>query len=318
MRWGPALILIWTAGAGLPVAAAAQPPRDARLHVTVVDTTGAVIPGATVTITSRHAAAGAPRSAATTDKGLASVAVLTPGRYDIQAEFSGFDPGRLRNVSLRSGDNRHVVVLTLKKLEESVTVERDAVAAAADPRGGSLATQLTRQEIEALSDDTDEMLQQLLDMAGGTAVIRVDSFVGASLPPKALIRSIHIVRDTFPAENHEAENDEIDIVTQPGIGRLHGGATSRLRDGSMSGRNPFVDVRAPERTENLDANIGGTIVPQKSSFSTRPTPTTRSCACRRPDRSAAGSSRTRGWRSGGSPRRTTRRSRRRRSASSTA
>jgi hypothetical protein len=40
----------------------------------------------------------------------------------------------------------------------------------------------------ALSDDPAEMAQQLIDMAGGTAIIKVDSSLGGTLPPKALIK----------------------------------------------------------------------------------------------------------------------------------
>src|SRR2546421_2008604 len=61
--------------------------------------------------------------------------------------------------------NKHIIVLNLKKLEDSVTVAQDAQVAAADPRGSALKPTLTREEIEALSDDPPEMLQHLLDMA---------------------------------------------------------------------------------------------------------------------------------------------------------
>ena len=92
-------------------------------------------------------------------------------------------------------------------MEESVTVAQNAQAAAADPRGNAFKTVLTRQEIENLSDDRTEMAQQLQDLAGGNATIRVDSFSGAPLPPKSMIKSIHIVRDAFAAENHSAESE---------------------------------------------------------------------------------------------------------------
>ena len=45
-------------------------------------------------------------------------------------------------------------------------------------------------------------MRQLVEMAGGNARVRVDGFNGGSLPPRDVIRSIRIVRDTFPAENH--------------------------------------------------------------------------------------------------------------------
>ena len=95
---------------------------------------------------------------------------------------------------------------------------------------------MTREQIEALSDDPDEMAQQLQDIAGGNAVIRVDSFEGGRLPPKSMIKAIHITRDAFAAENHFAGGLFIDIITQPGMGPLRTNMNFRLRDGSMSGQ----------------------------------------------------------------------------------
>lgn len=266
------LIFVALLTASMP--AAAQAPRETRALVTVVDATGAVLPGAVVTVTGLDETASAPKASGATagqatasDQGLATIGALKPGRYSIKAEFSGFEAGELKDVRLRAGDNKQVVTLALTKVEETVTVGRDPQSAAADPNGGSLTTQLTQEEISALSDDADELAQQLIDMAGGNAVIKIDSFVGGALPPKAFIKSIRIVRDTFPAENHSADNDGIDIITQAGVGVIRGGLSSRVRDSVMGGRNPFIDVRAPERTQNFDGNLGGTIVPNKSSFS---------------------------------------------------
>src|SRR6185436_20179492 len=153
-----------------------------------------------------------------------------------------------------------------KQLETSVQVTQDAQAAAANPRGGAFGSTLTREEINALSDDRTVMAQQLQDMAGGNAIIKVNSFVGAPLPPKSQIKAIHIVRDTFAAENHSAEADEIDIITQPGIGPLEVGMQSRGRDGAWSGRSPFTPTKGPELSQTYEGNIGGTIVRNKSSF----------------------------------------------------
>src|SRR5262245_16612333 len=111
------------------------------------------------------------------------------------------------------------------------------------------------------------MRRQLLDMAGAGAVIRVDSFEGGDLPPKSQIKSIHVTRDTFAAENHNAGAIFIDIITQPGIGPLRGGGRFSLRDGAWSGRSPFTPTKGPERTENFGMNFGGSIVPTKSWFS---------------------------------------------------
>src|SRR5687767_832262 len=255
------LALIWSS------VASAQPARDARLIVTVVDATGAILPGATVSVVPEDASAGPASTAPANDAGVATISGLKLGRYTIRAEFSGFDAGERTNVRLRAGDNKQEIELALTAFTDTIEVGRDAQSAAADPNGGSLTTQLTAEEIEALPDDPNDLLNQLVEMAGGAARVRIDGFNGGTLPSRDVIRSIRIVRDTFPAENHSADNDGIDIVTQAGIGPIRGGFSTRVRDSVLSGDNPFVDVEAPERTQNFDVNIGGAIVPNKSSFS---------------------------------------------------
>src|SRR5262245_66571576 len=99
------------------VPALAQTAQDGRLIVTVVDASSAVVPGATVTITGLDDGARAPAFPPVTssDKGVATVERLLPGRYSIRAEFPGFDLGVLPEVRIRRGDNRHVIVLRLKR-----------------------------------------------------------------------------------------------------------------------------------------------------------------------------------------------------------
>ena len=42
---------------------------------------------------------------------------------------------------------------------------------------------MTREQIDALSDDPDELRRQLMDIAGPDAKILVDSFEGATCRP---------------------------------------------------------------------------------------------------------------------------------------
>jgi hypothetical protein len=253
---------------GHPVRLGAQTTQDGRLIVTVVDSSGAVVRGAAVTVTAlddgARAAALAPFTSGTL--GVATVEGLLPGRYRVQAEFPGFEIGVLPEVRVRRGENKHVLVLQLKNVEESVTVAQNAQAAAADPRGNAFKTVLTPDEIENLSDDPLELAQQLQNLAGGNATIRVDSFAGAPLPPKAMIKSIHIVRDAFAAENHSAESEGIEIITQPGQGHLSGSFQSRVRDDSLAARNPFVAEKGAERQASFEGHLGGTLVKGKASF----------------------------------------------------
>jgi hypothetical protein len=262
------ILALWLAASVTTAPAFGQTPRTGTLLVTVTDQSRGVIPSAVVQVTREDVASGPTKlpPVKTSDRGLATIADLAPGRYSIQVEFPGFDIGLLKNVQVGLGDNKHVVVLGLNKVQESVQVSRDQQAAAADRRV-TFGTALTQQEILVLSDDPAEMAQQLIDLAGGNAIIKIDGFTGGPLPPKAMIKLIHIIRDTFAAENHSAESDEIDIITQPGVGPWHGGGSSRLRDGALSGRSPFTPVKGPEQTRNYDANVGGTLIPEKASFS---------------------------------------------------
>src|SRR5438094_6943173 len=101
LSWGPAG----------PAAAKAQAQKDARITITVVDQTQAVILNAKVTVTASPAA-GAPIAPATTnDKGIAVIPGLAPGKYTILAEFPGFQSRVLKDVPIKSGDNKHVAVL---------------------------------------------------------------------------------------------------------------------------------------------------------------------------------------------------------------
>jgi hypothetical protein len=258
----PILLLLSDSGAF------AQTPPAATLRVTVVDPSNAVIIGATVTVASADDATRAAPVAPvrTAENGIATLSGLTPGRYTIQAEFPGFETRVLKDVRVRGGENKQVAVLPIQKLESSVTVAQDKQQAAADPRGPSFGTTLTREEIEALSDDPAQLQQQLQDMAGPGAVIRIDGFEGGALPAKAQIRSIRISRDQFAAEFHGAGGVSIEIITQPGLGPVRYFTNFRMRDGSLSGRSPFVPARGPEGNVNYGFGMGGALIKNKSSF----------------------------------------------------
>lgn len=249
-------------------AAHAQTPREARLLVTVVDPSGAVIPNATVRVIgledATKKAAVDPKQ--TSEKGIATFERLAPGRYSIQGEFTGFELGLLRDLRLRSGDNRRVLLLPLQKLTAEITVSRDRQTVASD-RNLTFGTTLTREAIEALSDDPAEMARQLSDMAGPGAVIRVDSFEGAELPPKSQIKSIHVTRDMFAAESHSAGSTFVDIVTQPGIGSLRGTVRVFFSDSALDGRSPLVPRKGPAREKGVSLNLSGTLIKERASFS---------------------------------------------------
>jgi hypothetical protein len=247
----------------------AQAPRDARVLVTVVDQSGAVVPNATVKLTGLESATQAQTipPGTSTENGVATIEKVTPGRYSITAEFPGFDLGLLRDVRVRAGDSRHVVVLPLAKLETDVTVGRNTAEVAANRRNSEFGNVVAQAQIDGLADDPTELQRQLQELAGPDAVIRVDSFEGQMLPPKAQIKSIHVVRDQFAAEAANPGTTFVDIITQPGIGPIRGGLNFTFRDDVMMARSPLVATKGPEQSRGINANIGGALVKDRSSFS---------------------------------------------------
>jgi hypothetical protein len=268
MRGVSALLTMFVA----PLAATpalAQATRDARVQVTVVDQTGGVVPGATVRLTGLETATQARTVAPgmTADNGIAILERVAPGRYSITAEFPGFDLGLLRDIRVRAGESRHVVVLPLAKVEQQVTVGRNTAEAAADRRNSGFGNTVAQAQIDALADDPTELQRQLQELAGPDAIIRVDSFEGQMLPPKAQIKSIHVVRDQFAAESANPGSTFVDVITQPGVGPIRGGLNFTFRDDVLIARSPLVMRKGPEQSRGFSGNIGGALARNRTSFS---------------------------------------------------
>ena len=103
----------------------AQAQYRAAVQGAVTDSTGAVVPGATVTVTSRET--NLSRTATTTDNGLYSIPSLPPGRYSLTAEKAGFKKKVLENISVTGDQVQGAnVVLDVGQQAETVTVTADA------------------------------------------------------------------------------------------------------------------------------------------------------------------------------------------------
>src|SRR6266436_1192384 len=92
----------------------------ATLKVTVNDQTGAVIPGATITL--KNTATGAKRTDVTESHGLSVIPGLPPGSYELTAEAKGFTARELP-VSLSVGQTASVVVTLGVTVTEEVQVQ---------------------------------------------------------------------------------------------------------------------------------------------------------------------------------------------------
>jgi hypothetical protein len=274
MRRLACVVLAAITVAGLARPASAQAPaRRGRLIVTVSDQSGLVVPGASVRVIAQDAPAGAEGAAPvqTGGTGVAVVDDLPEGRYTMEVQFPGFETAVVRDVRVRGGsDARRRVTLQIQRVEEDLTVSRDRQSSALDPKGSAFSSVLTREQIEALPDDPEEMEAVLKAMSPPGSVLRVDGFTGGRLPPKSQIRSIRLPRmDMFAAQNHGGMSGMmfIDIMTMPGMGPLRGSADFNFLDESLNARNAFTPEKADEQLRQYGFSLSGTIKPNKTSFS---------------------------------------------------
>ena len=91
---------------------------------------------------------------------------LVPGRYSISAEFPGFRRASLPDVRVRAGENRQVLVLPLDRAPVRRHRRRATGSRRPSDRDVTFGTVMTREQIEALSDDPDELRRQLMDIGG--------------------------------------------------------------------------------------------------------------------------------------------------------
>ncbi len=110
----------------IPATAAAQVGQTAVLTGTVTDSSGAAIPGATVTVTSPSLIGGA-RSVVTEADGSYRFPALPPGTYTVTYELQGFTTGTRENVRLLLGQAISAnQTLSVGGLQESVMVSGQA------------------------------------------------------------------------------------------------------------------------------------------------------------------------------------------------
>ena len=88
---------LFAAGVLLATASVLFAQATAAINGRVVDQGGAVLPGATVTIT--ESATGVARTTVTNAEGLYSVPALSPGLYNLKVELTGFAAAVNNNVT---------------------------------------------------------------------------------------------------------------------------------------------------------------------------------------------------------------------------
>jgi hypothetical protein len=235
----------------------------------VFDPSGAVIPQAQITVTS---SAGKSVSATADAAGAYSVKGLAAGAYTVNATTTGFAPFTAP-VNLTPGKSTTLnIAMQIEMEKQQVQVEADTPTVDTSPDQNANAIVIKGKDLDALSDDPDELESQLQALAGPAAgpnggEIYIDGFTGGQIPPKSSIREIRVNQNPFSAEFDRLGYGRIEILTKPGTDHLHGQIEARGNDSSFNSRNPILQTAEPPYySYNLQGNVGGPISKNASYF----------------------------------------------------
>lgn len=244
----------------MPLVAFSQ--TTGSLEVSVVDQNGDIILAPTARLTNENRKGYIP---SIVDSGRLQFLNIPVGAYRLDVAASGFQPIRSK-VKIGSGINRLRIQLTIAEMNENVVVSLDPQEKALDAAFGNF---LTKEQIENLPDDPEDLRKALTQIAGGgtDVVIRVDGFSGADIPDKSKIASIKIVRSSYDAENHDIGNIYVDIATKVGTSRYSGSFSFNFNDEALNARNAYSPRRYPAQARNIFFFLSGPILEKKADFS---------------------------------------------------
>ena len=244
----------------------------------VVDQSGAVLPGATVT--ALNAETNQARSATTDGRGQFVIPALPPGTYDVRAELAGFGTRTQEDVALALGSRVDLRFTLNISGQESITVAVDTPVV--DPEKTAVASVISQEQIDRLPINgrsfigfslltpgvaTDRTPQQGasgtsgLTFAGQRARsnnITVDGLdnndltvgsVRATFSQEA-VREFQVLTNSYSAEFGKASGGVVNIVTKSGTNR-RAATSSSSRETTRSTQGSLRAVRA-RRTRPID------------------------------------------------------------------
>jgi hypothetical protein len=243
--------------------------QSGSLHGTVADTTGAVIPAATITVTG---ADGSIHTAIATGTGAYGVDPLAPGRYSVSAAAAGFAPLDAFTVQIFSDRvTTRNITLKLPVDVEQVSVSSQTTGLDVSADNNASAIVIKGAALDALSDDPDELQNELTALAGPAAgpsggQIYIDGFTGGQLPPKSSIREIRINQNPFSAQYDKLGYGRIEILTKPGTDKFRGSIMMNGNDSAFNSLSPFVTSEPPYYSTFFMGNVSGPLTRSSSWF----------------------------------------------------
>lgn len=272
---------------------------------TILDASGAVVPGANVVVTNQGT--GATYRLVTDDSGNYIVSALAVGAYTVTASATGFKTSVNENLRVQVSDRLRVdMTLETGQVSERISVSAEApiVDTASTTLGGVVTTKQV-QDLPVNGRNVMDLLQlipgamlrggasshtvggaQLFRSSGGvrflldgTDASRVDfddlnNTYGSSRGRISrasidAIQEFRVYTNSFSAEYGEALGGVVNLITKSGTNDFHGGLFEYFRNEKLDARNYFNVPPArkpPYRLNQFGGSLGGRIVKDKLFF----------------------------------------------------
>jgi hypothetical protein len=237
----------------------------------VTDPSGAAVTQVTVVATPSAGQTGQTKAAVVNKDGSYEIKGLASGTYSVSALAEGFAPFD-QNVTVAEGQSARLdIKLQIVEQVQQVNVTGEQHNLSIAPENNASSVVISGKDLEALSDDPDELQQELTALAGPSAgpsggQIYIDGFTGGQLPPKEAILQVRINQNPFSAEWDKLGYGRIEITTKPGFSQFHGDVMADGNASAFNARSPFAVDQPPYHTEFYNGSIGGPISKKASFF----------------------------------------------------
>ena len=262
---------------------------NGRLQGNVADVTGALIPGASVTV--RKIDTGASLTQKADVKGHFEILSLAPGQYQVTFTSPGFGKTVLNDVVIRVGTTTTLQPqLAAGKTETNVTVTAESLV---DTQQTSLGSVVNRQSIDALplngrnftdftlltpgaTTDGDGMVSfngvsgnfnnYSVDGANDNNAFFSQQIGRTSIPfqfSEDVVQEFQVTSSGFEAEFGQAGGGLVDSITRSGTNKLRGDAYYYILDSGLNANDPINKQlgipKPPNRRQQFGGTLGGPI-----------------------------------------------------------
>jgi hypothetical protein len=298
-RLGISLVCLAMLLALIPPPARAQ-VSTAQVNGTVKDQSGAVVPGANLSL--RNLDTGVTRETRTTGTGYYILTQVRPGRYTLEVSKRGFARTRVANIILMVNQSAtYDVMLRVGTASQAVTVT--ATPAEVNTSTVGLGAVVDQREVNNLPLN-GRNFTELLTLVPGSSPLNVDqnssngvtSFLGyrvgeiefpavngqsnrsnlflvdglndegvmgsnyAVAPIMDDIQEFKVQSDSTQAQFGGVTGAVVNVVTKSGTNQFHGGLWEFLRNSALDARDPFFASVTPYVQNQFGGDFGGPVL----------------------------------------------------------